>query len=54
MPQEQHSLQRNERTWTTAPILQLSDYPFEEIQTGKVQGISLDESLARIRKIAGL
>lgn len=26
----------------------------EEIQSGKVQGIPVDESLARIRKIAGL
>jgi putative addiction module component (TIGR02574 family) len=26
----------------------------EEIQTGKVQGIPVEESLARIRKIAGL
>ena len=26
----------------------------EEIETGKVQGIPVDESLARIRKIAGL
>lgn len=26
----------------------------EEIQTGKVQGIPLEQSLARIRKIAGL
>src|SRR5512133_3694360 len=26
----------------------------EEIETGKVQGIPIDESLARIRKIAGL
>jgi putative addiction module component (TIGR02574 family) len=26
----------------------------EEIQTGKVQGIPIEESLARVRKLAGL
>ena len=30
------------------------DRRIQEIQTGKVQGIPLEESLARIRKIAGL
>jgi putative addiction module component (TIGR02574 family) len=30
------------------------DRRVEEIQTGKVQGIPVEESLARIRKIAGL
>ena len=30
------------------------DRRLEEIQTGKVQGIPVEESLARIRKIAGL
>jgi putative addiction module component (TIGR02574 family) len=30
------------------------DRRVEEIQTGKVQGIPLENSLARIRKIAGL
>jgi putative addiction module component (TIGR02574 family) len=30
------------------------DRRIEEIQTGKVQGIPVEESLARIRKIAGL
>jgi putative addiction module component (TIGR02574 family) len=30
------------------------DRRIEEIEAGKVQGIPVDESLARIRKIAGL
>ena len=30
------------------------DRRIDEIQTGKVQGIPLEESLARLRKIAGL
>jgi putative addiction module component (TIGR02574 family) len=30
------------------------DRRIEEIETGKVQGIPVDESLARIRKMAGL
>ena len=30
------------------------DRRIEEIETGKVEGIPIDESLARIRKIAGL
>src|SRR4051794_30023312 len=30
------------------------DRRIEEIQTGKVQGIPLEQSLARIRKVAGL
>ena len=30
------------------------DRRIEEIETGKVQGIPVEESLARIRKIAGL
>ncbi len=30
------------------------DRRIEEIETGKVEGISVDQSLARIRKIAGL
>jgi putative addiction module component (TIGR02574 family) len=30
------------------------DQRIQEIETGKVQGIPVDESLARIRKIAGL
>jgi putative addiction module component (TIGR02574 family) len=30
------------------------DRRIEEIQTGKVQGIPIEESLARVRKLAGL
>ena len=39
----------NEAAWRTE-----IDRRIEEIQTGKVQGIPVEESLARIRKIAGL
>jgi putative addiction module component (TIGR02574 family) len=38
----------NEAAWKTE-----IDRRIEEIQTGKVQGIPIEESLARIRKIAG-